>query len=115
MFASATAGGMILFKTLVDTYFLHKNLRIAAAKAAGKEVTDIELLHAAFFDGRVPMDKIKKYNTLLQTESRQITLKDLYKSYTDKYDIDILCHDMMLDPEWEESAKGVLEFMNSNK
>lgn len=152
LFAPATAGGMSLLKTLINAYFFHKNLRIAGKKASGKQLTDKELFHAAFFDGRIPLDEIKKYNPLIQTESTKVTTKDLYKPYTNNYDIDIpilvigsyadsyfpeeslketakaykcskdnanrqlkilsdLCHDMMLDPEWEKSAKAVLEFM----
>lgn len=164
LFASATAGGMNSIKSLIDTYLRHKNLKIAAKKALGKQITDDELFKSAFFDSRVPLDKIKEYNLLLQKESKKITIGDLckfktgdlYKSYTDNYDIDIpilvigsyadsyfpeeslektaeaykcsksdkrkrleilpdLCHDMMLDPDWEKSAKVVLEFMENNK
>lgn len=89
LFASATAGGMNLFQTFFDTYILHKNLRIAARKASAKQVTDNELFNAAFFDGRIPLSKIKKYNTLLQIESKKIITKDLYKPYTNNYDIEI--------------------------
>lgn len=89
LFASATAGGMNLFKTFIDTYFLRKNLRLAANKASGKQITDNELFNAAFFDGRIPLSEIKKYNAYLQIESSNITTKDLYNPYTNSYDIDI--------------------------
>lgn len=88
LFASATAGGMNKIKTLLDTIF-HKNLRIASNIASGKQVTDDDLFNAAFFDGRVPLSEIKKYNTHLQIESKKITLKDLFKSYTNNYNISI--------------------------
>lgn len=156
LFAAATAGGMNILKTFIDAYFIHKNLRIASGKASGKEITDDELFNSAFFDGRVPISEVNKYSALLQTESSKITTKDLYKPYTNNYDIDIpilvigsyadayfpekslektasmyrctkndtkrqleilpdLCHDMMLDPDWEKSAKIVLNFMENNK
>lgn len=156
LFAPATAGGMNLLKTLIDTFVLHKNLHIAANKASGKQITDDELFNAAFFDGRVSINEVRKYNTLLQAESGKILKNDLFKPYTNNYDIDIpilvigsfadsyfpekslrktagaygctendevkklkilndLCHDMMLDPDWEISAKDVLEFMERNK
>ncbi len=90
LFASATAGGMNKCKTFVDTS-IRKNLHIATNKARGKDVTDEELFASAFFDGRVSMEKIKKYNTLLQAESREIIFNDLYEPYTENYpDIPIL-------------------------
>lgn len=89
LFAPATAGGMNLLKTFFDTYFFHKNLHIAANKASGKNVTDADLFHAAFFNGRIPMKEIKKYNTLLQAESVKITKIDLFKPYTNNYTRDI--------------------------
>lgn len=89
LFASATAGGMNAGKTFLDTYIIHKNLRIAAHKASGKEVTDSKMFESAFFDRRVPMNKIKKYNTLLQKESKNIILKNLFKPYTNNYKVGI--------------------------
>jgi len=89
LFAPATAGGMKKFKTFIDTYFLHKDLRIAAKKASGKEVTDKELFESAFFDKRVPMNDIRVYNKRLQIESKKITLEELYKSYTSNYSVNL--------------------------
>lgn len=83
LFASAPAGGMNLLKTAIDTY-THKNLHIAANKGSGKAVTDEKMFQSAFFDGRVPMDKIKKYNSLLQAESKKVMFAGLHHAYTDK-------------------------------
>lgn len=154
LFAPATVGGMNFWKTIGDA-FSHKDLKIATCKALGCKVTDKKMYQSAFFNGRVPMEKIKKYNNHLQKESLRIIFKDLYKKYTDNDKVKLpvmiigsvndsyfpekslaitadvygctkgdmrknfttlpdLCHDMMLDKEWEKSAEAVLHFMEHN-
>lgn len=150
LFASATADRMKRCKTILDI-IIKRKLRICAFKSLGVNISDKKIAVSAFFDNRITSkEDIKRYNKKLQKESRWITLWDLYKKYTNNYDIDIpimvigsekdayfpkkslvktvsyyrhvsyellkdLCHDMMLDPEWEKSARPVLCFMEDRR
>lgn len=89
LFASATAPKMPRWETIFNA-LTKKNLRIATCKAWGIKVADKKMAISAFFDGRIKSSKdIHHYNKLLQKESFKIIFFDLYKRYTNNYNIDI--------------------------
>ena len=45
-------------------------------------LSDRRLAKSAFFNNRIPLEKVKQYNKLLHKESMRIILHDLYISYT---------------------------------